>query len=305
MSTFKRRDGFVGEKMLEIPHQLLQKTLQQNPFLKQLYLTQIGYFPKAFYHYRERRNGCHDNILFYCLKGKGWYIIDKHYFEIRANEYAIIPATAKYIRYGADMDEPWTIYWVHYTGNEIEDMNRSLGITADRGPRAITFNDRGITTWEIMYNSLERGLNNESLFNANFCLYKFVASFLFSEQWEQKPVSQTGLFVDAVKAHMQQHVNSRITIPEMAAAQGISVSYFSQQFRKATGIAPLDYFIQLKIRHSCLLLLNHSIKIKEVARHVGMDDPYYFSRMFKKYMAISPQQYRLQKRTDADNPGPG
>src|SRR3546814_9966430 len=71
--SLKRRDGFLGEKQINVPVSLVDKFLKNQNFLNTLYITNIGFFPKAFFHYRERKKGCPDNILFYCLNGKGYY----------------------------------------------------------------------------------------------------------------------------------------------------------------------------------------------------------------------------------------
>jgi len=70
------------------------------------------------------------------------------------------------------------------------------------------------------------------------------------------------------------------------------VSYFSTIFRERTGYAPVEYFNHLKVQKACQYLLLPDITIKETAQKLGMDDPYYFSRMFSKLMGISPKEYR-------------
>jgi AraC-like DNA-binding protein len=60
-------------------------------------------------------------------------------------------------------------------------------------------------------------------------------------------------------------------------------------------MSPMEYFIHLKIQKSCQLLFNTGVKIKDVAKEIGYDDPYYFSRLFKKLMGMSPEQYRAIK----------
>jgi AraC-like DNA-binding protein len=58
---------------------------------------------------------------------------------------------------------------------------------------------------------------------------------------------------------------------------------------------PIDYFIHLKIQKACQLLYKDNIKVKEVAEAIGYEDPYYFSRLFKKYMNVSPEQYKAMR----------
>lgn len=293
MAKFKRRDGFVGQKLISLPEAIHKKTIQANPLLAQLYITHIGYFPKAAFHYRERRQGCADNILFYCINGKGWYTLGNRSYEVGPNEYMILPVTTKYIRYGADNDDPWTIYWVHFTGGDMSTFNRTLHIAEDDGPRKIPFNEKGIGIWETMYQSLEMGYSTENICNANFCLYQFIATFLFSDHHLKEKDGSGKDIISATILHMRKKVHQKLTVEDLANQHGISASYFSNVFRKATGMPPLDYFIHLKIQKACQLLYVKEIKIKSVAEAIGYDDPYYFSRLFKKHMKVSPEQYRV------------
>lgn len=45
--------------------------VKENPLISDLYITDIGYYPKAHYHFRERPEGCSQNILIYNVEGKG------------------------------------------------------------------------------------------------------------------------------------------------------------------------------------------------------------------------------------------
>ncbi len=49
MIAHKRRDGFLGQRMIMLPPQLLKSAIKQNPLLSQLYISQIGYFPRLFF----------------------------------------------------------------------------------------------------------------------------------------------------------------------------------------------------------------------------------------------------------------
>ncbi len=93
MRSLRRRDGFEGEKLISLPDAVWKNAIKVNPFLSHLYVTQIGYFPMAAFHYRERKHGCTDNILIYCLRGKGWYIIKDKYFTVGAGQFILLPAT--------------------------------------------------------------------------------------------------------------------------------------------------------------------------------------------------------------------
>lgn len=179
---FKRRDGFEGEKLISIPPKIWKEATDRNPTLFPLHITHMGYFPKAAFHYRERRKGCEDNILIYCLQGKGYYIIDNKRYEVHSNQFILIPATDKYIRYWSDDKEPWTIYWMHFTGSEINSFNKSLNLSLTKGPVDMPFNEKAIEIWQNIYQTLEMGYSIENLCSACFCLYHLIATFLFPER---------------------------------------------------------------------------------------------------------------------------
>ena len=297
MKSIKRRDGFEGEKMINLPESVLKKVIRENVMLDQLYITHIGYFPNASYHYREWQKGCPDNILIYCLRGKGWYELGKRRFEVGVNEYIIIPATKDYLRYGADEKDPWTIYWVHFSGRDMDTFNRSFEIGRFDGPQPIIYNEKGLEIWHMMYHNLEIGYSKENLTNTNMFLYSFIATFLYPDrQMNEKKQDAKDLITDTI-LYMQRELHRQLTVDAMAQNKGLSTSHFSSLFRKATGMSPLDYFIHLKLQKACLLLYSSDTKVKEVAKVIGYEDPYYFSRLFKKYMKVSPDQYRaLQKK---------
>jgi AraC-like DNA-binding protein len=292
MKTIKRRDGFDGEKMINLPESVWKKVISDNAVLGQLYVTHIGYFPKAAYHYREWKKGCPDNILIYCLRGKGWYELGKKRFEVGVNEFIIIPATTDYLRYGADEKDPWTIHWIHFSGKDMATFNRCFKIGPHDGPQSIIFNEKGLQLWQTMYDNLEMGYSIETLSNTNLCLYNLIATFLFPDKHVNEKKQDAKDMIHETVSYMQSELHKTLTVEDMAKKNNLSASHFSSLFRKATGMSPLDYFIHLKLQKACLLLYSTETKVKKVAGAIGYDDPYYFSRLFKKHMKLSPEQYR-------------
>ncbi|WP_207534423.1 AraC family transcriptional regulator [Desertivirga arenae] len=292
----KRRDGFQGEKLISIPPKVWKDTLNQNNSLFQLYITHIGYFPQAKFHYRERRKGCEDNILIYCVKGKGHYIIGDRRFEVAANQFILLPASTRYMRYWADKEDPWTIYWVHYTGPDIEGMNNSLDLDILRGPMSIPLNLKAIEIWQSIYQCLEMGYSKDNLCNSSFCLYHLIASFIFPDKHSSTPYENEKDFVKNTILYMKENLGKKLNVEEMAKLNNFSNSHFSNLFRKRTGMPPMDYFIHLKMQRACQLLYKNEFKIKDLAMQLGYEDPYYFSRIFRKCMGSSPEKYRLQTR---------
>ena len=91
-----------------------------HPLIQPLFITDIGFFPEARYHYRERANGTPSYILIFCIAGEGWIEVGSSGRQhVRKNDLIVIPPNTPHI-YGASAMNPWSIYWIHYRGNAAE-----------------------------------------------------------------------------------------------------------------------------------------------------------------------------------------
>ncbi|MGN6342667.1 MAG: AraC family ligand binding domain-containing protein [Ginsengibacter sp.] len=80
------------------------------------YITDIGYYPKARHHYRERIDGIDQNILIYCLEGQGTARIKKEECELNPGNFVLIPEGTAH-QYGADEPIPGP-----FIGSILKDM---------------------------------------------------------------------------------------------------------------------------------------------------------------------------------------
>jgi len=296
MSSVNRvKDGFLGEKQINVPRIILDSKVRNIPFLNSIFITHIGYFPKAQFHFRERKNGCEDYILIYCMNGKGAIETPKGKFELIASQFIIL-APNQYHRYEADINYPWSIYWVHFSGEKLNELNLGFNIETYSYPTSMPFSESILDIWNEMYSSLESGYTGSNIGYANFCLYRFISFFLFSNR--KNTFTAEDDQVDKAINYMKSNIGTYFTVEMLAERFNYSASHFGALFKKKTGMSPIEYFIQIKIQHACQLLIQRNLKIKEIGETIGYDDPYYFSRLFKKAIGKSPNQYRLDYRED-------
>jgi two-component system response regulator YesN len=93
------------------------------------------------------------------------------------------------------------------------------------------------------------------------------------------------------KRIMEEHFSEEVSLEELSRKLGISQGHLSRSFKKETGMSPIDYLTQYRISQACRML-DEGMRIVDVASAVGLADPKYFSRVFRKVKGLSPSEYR-------------
>lgn len=286
--TKKRKEGFIGQKMFFLPPEI-RKEVEKNNLIKGLYLTAIGFYPRATHHLKERKEGFDQYILLYCIEGNGSINLLGESYILTPNHYFIIPKGVPHHYQSSDTD-PWSIYWVHFEGENSEALyNRHISESPPR-IHSIPYDEQRIELFNFIFNVLENDFDQRSLELINFNSAQFLSSFIYHK--EMFPSYYAVDRVDMSIKFMKNHLGSNYTLQELADELSYSASHFSFLFKKKTGFAPIQYFNQLKIHKSCQYLYFTDMSIKQICLELGFHDTYYFSRLFKKLMGLSPNKYR-------------
>lgn len=292
LATRKSR-GFAGERIIEIPKETIDKCSSM-PLISSLFITRMGFYPKAHYHYYQRPAGISQIILLYCTDGQGWIQLAKSRISMQAGDvFAIAPGTPH--TYGADTENPWTIHWFHFSGTHCHEAIRAL--TEERGitpqPVRVPFSEERIALFDRMFDTFLKGYSTSNLLFANLTIPFFLASFILPENFQKEIVTYANTSPsNRAITYMQNNLSTTVTLDNIAQAVNLSTSFFSRKFKQDTGYAPIEYFNHLRIQRACQLLHFSDLRINEVASQLGIDDPFYFSRLFKKQMGVSPVEYR-------------
>jgi len=86
----------------------------------------------------------------------------------------------------------------------------------------------------------------------------------------------------------------RVALSELAAMSGWSVPHFCARFKEAFGMPPMDCLLRNRLNHAALLLRNRNLNISEIAALTGYDDPFHFSKMFRRQFGCSPRTHRAR-----------
>lgn len=106
-------------------------------------------------------------------------------------------------------------------------------------------------------------------------------------------LSEDERFRGEVVRLFQRHVHGALSVPEMARALGMGVSSLAHRYKSLTGCSLANAFTAFKVSQARLLLEHTDMNVKEVSARFGFENPYHFSRVFKKTAGSPPSS--LQK----------
>lgn len=112
--------------------------------------------------------------------------------------------------------------------------------------------------------------------------------FAYPERGDQKPLIQQA------KQYMMDHFNRDLSLEQICEHVNVSKNYFSTLFKKETGMNVWDFLSEYRMERAKELLVSTYLKNYEIALEIGYENPSYFTKTFKKWVGIGPQEYRLQ-----------
>ena len=297
MIMAKLKDGFKGERSIVLPPFVVEE-LKNETLSKELYITDLGYYPQARFHFRERTaKEALQYILIYCMEGQGWFSLHNKKHLVNKFQFFILPKGEAHA-YGSADEHSWTIYWLHFDGIHArffaEGFDQPTEISPDMNSRI----EERIDLFDEIFSTLSKGYSRNNLNYATTSLFHFLGSMKFLGEYRQnsKTPEKDQETIDAVIHYMRENIERKLTLLELSQHVGYSSSRFSLLFQKKTGYSPITYLNQLKIQKACHCLDFTDMKVNQISQKLGFEDAFYFTRMFTKIMGLSPTDYRAKKK---------
>jgi AraC family transcriptional regulator of arabinose operon len=282
-------DGFPGQRLHVLPGPLVVEASRRVP-TSHILVTDAGYFPHAAMHGRVRRTGVDQAIVILCADGAGWCELGGVRHEIGAGEVLVIPPGRPH-RYYADAERPWSIWWLHATGQDVPALLSATGLTEKQPTGALIDPYPAFALVEGICDSLARDETWASLIAAAGAAWNLLAQ-LAAERERREVADHEPL--QLVQDHLREHLSAPVSVPELAELAGFSTSHFSARFRAATGFSVLEYMKRLRMARARQLLITSDHTVADIAASVGYLDPFYFSRQFTAVNGVCPRTFRAR-----------
>ena len=101
--------------------------------------------------------------------------------------------------------------------------------------------------------------------------------------------------VERAIERLNEDIARRWTVERLAREVGLSRPVFAREFQRALGLSPMRYLTQRRMLAAAALLFGSDAALAEVARRVGYESEFAFSRAFKRHFSVPPGVYRQQQ----------
>jgi AraC family transcriptional regulator len=94
---------------------------------------------------------------------------------------------------------------------------------------------------------------------------------------------------------VQSRISEDISLADMAAVTGLSITHFSHIFKKSMGESPHQFVLQQRVQYAKELLVSLNLRMIDIALTCGFKTQQHFAQVFRKVCGLSPTEYQRLK----------
>lgn len=292
----RKLDGFANEYLFVLPQEII-KEFSFSTILKNLYITDLGFYPHAEYHYVHRPKGANEWVMIFCTNGEGTVESKDNSWKMNRGSIIIMPPNQEHTYY-ASKDKPWDIFWVHFTGTMVKEY---LSPSYNFKPEFRYLNENSEDSnnylmslfWQ-MIQALSSGFSFEAIFYDSQVLGTLLSYIILHTKLPQDNKTMGNEHLTKAIQYIYDNLDRPISLKDLTNYLGVSVSYLSRIFKKNLDMGANEFITSIKVKQASHYLQNTNLSIQQIAQSLGYSDPYYFSRTFKKFYHVSPAHFRKQ-----------
>lgn len=227
--------------------------------------------------------------LHFVRNGKGTLIIGNEEYSVCPGHYFLIPPNTP-VTYYQDEKDPWRYYWFALSADTLLDCEKLLGINEENPVYMSNAPETIITLFDRLFES----------FPASSPTYFNVLSFIMKIIDEERPQPRcaTPLYSpESIVEKTKDIIEFNFMRPDFSVGSIGNILYISQQhlcrlFKKSTGLTPVAYLADKRIRNAAKLLEYGDFSIHALSEKCGFENDAYFMRCFKKRYGMTVKEYR-------------
>ena len=225
-----------------------------------------------------------DYYLMYITSGSLEFSVDGTEVTVGAGDTVVFPPKYGY-SYTYHGGESLNYMWVHFTGSAAEFYLKETGLYPFPTVCHSLSDSHAGTSFNALFDRFgaQDSMTVHSLGAHLLQILTEIGRSLIHGVCN--PVSRSLRFIDA-------HYADSIRIPDLAAMENLSNSRYHTVFKQAVGKSPIEYIMELRLKHAAELLCTTDMSVKQIGALVGYNDAPFFSKLFYSRFGTSPGKYR-------------
>lgn len=226
-------------------------------------------------------------VLAYARGGAAYYTVGDERIHVKKGNVILmrpgVPYEAK-----SDSDDPWSFFSVAFEPRFLDvDSEKKF----DSLPIVFKFSDSSKTSENFA--ELYRVWSNKGAGYLMKCrsLILDILYILMNDELRRSKASVHYPKIEAIADMMRENYDRCYTIEELCEMSGLSSSHFRTLFKEITGLSAIQFQNRLKMDRARDLIISGSCNVTEAAMAVGIQNVYYFSRLFRKITGKNPSEY--------------
>lgn len=118
--------------------------------------------------------------------------------------------------------------------------------------------------------------------------------YVLEELDEFLPVNSKNQYIRKIARYLLENIEVEISMNDLADKLYLSKNYLGELFKQETGTSLAEFVNRAKVRRAGVLLLESDLKWYQIAIKLGYNNIEYFTKIFKKIMGVTPQNFRMR-----------
>lgn len=227
-------------------------------------------------------------ILHYVFEGEGVLHIDDKEFLVKKNQFFLLPPDVL-VHYQASYKNPWHYAWIQFHGFKSTEMLRNIGLNR-RHPVYIPKKEDDVL-FQAFIDLICHREDEYLCVGRMYFLFHYMTRYASNREQGKKPEPALRYVRSAIE-YINLKYCEPIMVQNIASYCGVDRAYLSKIFKHATGCTLQEYLIQFRIKRAKQLLKDTELSVQYVSYSVGYNDPFTFSKVFKKQTGCAPSEWR-------------
>ena len=246
------------------------------------------------HHYFKWNNGrkLDEYQLIYISRGEGVFQSSSCAETIVKEGAILFLLPDEWHRFKPNQETGWDEYWVGFKGNIIENIVQHNFLSKQKVVLQIGLHEKIIELFDDIIEKTIKEITGYQPLVTGIVMHLLGEIHSQTKQQCFDVADITESIINKARIIFRNNIDQDIAMEKIAEELNVSYAWFRKAFKTYTGIAPNQYLLQLKIEKAKMLLLDHSKTIKEIAFGLNFESAFYFSKLFKEKIGVSPELYR-------------